>query len=81
MESKGKVLIIDDNPKNVQVVASILNQNSYDSEFALNGASGLSWLETESFDMVLLDVMMPDEDGFEVCRLIRSNKQLAESFI
>ena len=78
MESKGKVLIIDDNPKNVQVVASILNQNSYDSEFALNGASGLSWLETESFDLVLLDVMMPDEDGFEVCRLIRSNKQLAE---
>lgn len=78
MENKGKILIIDDNPKNIQVVASILNQNGYDSEFALNGTSGLSWLETESFDLVLLDVMMPEEDGFEVCRLIRSNNLLSE---
>lgn len=78
MESKGKVLIIDDNPKNIQVLTAILNQNGYESEFALNGALGLNWIETEPFDLVLLDVMMPEEDGFEVCRLIRSNKQISE---
>lgn len=78
METKGHVLIIDDNPKNIQVVASILNQNGYESEFALNGASGLTWLESEYFDLILLDVMMPDEDGFEVCRIIRSNIQFKD---
>jgi CheY-like chemotaxis protein len=50
MDTRERILIIDDNPKNIQVVASILNQNGYDSEFALNGVSGLNWLETESFD-------------------------------
>ncbi len=74
MDNKGKILIIDDNPKNIQVLASILNENGYDSEFALNGTSGLNWLETEAFDLVLLDVMMPEEDGFEVCKTIRSSK-------
>jgi DNA-binding response OmpR family regulator len=78
MNTRERILIIDDNPKNIQVVASILNQNGYDSEFALNGVSGLNWLETESFDLVLLDVMMPDEDGFEVCKLIRSNSLFKE---
>lgn len=78
MKDKERILIIDDNPKNIQVVASILNQNGYESEFALNGAAGLNWLETESFDLVLLDVMMPDEDGFEVCKIIRSNARFKE---
>ena len=78
METKERILIIDDNPKNIQVVASILNQNGYDSEFALNGSSGLNWLETELFDLILLDIMMPDEDGFEVCKLIRSNSQFKD---
>ncbi len=78
METNGRILIIDDNPKNIQVLASILNQNGYDSEFALNGASGLNWLESEPFDLLLLDVMMPDEDGFEVCKTIRSNNRFKE---
>lgn len=78
MSYKGKILIIDDNPQNIQVVAAILNQSEYQSEFALTGSMGLNWLETEFFDLVLLDVMMPEIDGFEVCQLIRSNIQFKD---
>jgi two-component system, sensor histidine kinase and response regulator len=76
MKEKGRILIIDDNPKNIQVAASILNQSGFECEFALDGASGLSWLESKPFDLVLLDVMMPGEDGFEICRLMKSNASL-----
>ena len=74
--SKGKVLIIDDSPKNIQVAVSILEHAGYECEFSLNGAGGLTWLESEPFDVILLDVMMPVEDGFEVCRNIKSNPGL-----
>lgn len=69
---KGKVLIVDDNPKNIQVAATILNQYGYESEFALNGKSCINWLKQEEFDLILMDVMMPDQDGFETCRQIKS---------
>ncbi len=74
--SQGRLLIIDDNPKNIQVAASILKQSDYEVEFSLDGASGLSWLESSPFDLVLMDVMMPGEDGFEICRLIKSHPTL-----
>jgi DNA-binding response OmpR family regulator len=74
--SQGRLLIIDDNPKNIQVAASILRQADYEVEFSLDGASGLSWLESSPFDLVLMDVMMPGEDGFEICRLIKSHPAL-----
>ncbi len=76
MTKNGHILIIDDNPKNIQVAASILEQAGYTCEFALDGASGLNWLETDPFDLVLLDVMMPGEDGFDICRLIKSHPTL-----
>ena len=74
--SQGRLLIIDDNPKNIQVAASILKQADYEVEFSLDGASGLSWLESSPFDLVLMDVMMPGEDGFEICRSIKSHPLL-----
>jgi len=76
MKMKRRILVIDDNPKNIQVAASVLDRAGYACEYALDGSSGLTWLETEPFDLVLLDVMMPGEDGFEICRLIKSNRSL-----
>ncbi|MDG5800578.1 response regulator [Marinilabiliaceae bacterium ANBcel2] len=73
---KRRILIIDDNAKNIQVAASILENEGFHCEFAMDGASGLSWLESEPFDTILLDIMMPGEDGFEVCRLIKSNEAI-----
>jgi len=70
-----KILIVDDNPKNLQVLGNVLEKNKYDVEYALSGKEALAWFKAESFDLVLLDVMMPEMDGFEVCETIRKNKE------
>ncbi len=69
----NKVLVVDDNPKNLQVVAALLTENNYAVEVALNGKTALKWLENTLFDAILLDVMMPDMDGFATCALIKKN--------
>ncbi len=70
-DKKGRVLVVDDNPKNIQVIANLLNDNNYIVEVALGGFEALKWCKNESFDLVILDIMMPEVDGFEACRQIR----------
>ena len=70
---KHKVLIVDDNPKNLQVIAATLSENNYQVEVALSGKAALVWLENTSFDIILLDIMMPEMDGYETCKAILSN--------
>src|SRR6056297_3538023 len=72
-----KILIVDDNPSNIQLLGTILNANQYTAEFATSGADALEWLNNESFDLVLLDIMMPGMDGYEVCRKIKADKETA----
>jgi len=71
---KRKVLVVDDNPKNLQVVAALLAENNYQVEVAISGQAALMWLNQTKFDTILLDVMMPDMDGFETCEQIRQDK-------
>lgn len=74
VESKiYRILIVDDNPKNLQVLGKLLQEMKYEIEFAINGKSALEWLESGQFDLLLLDINMPEMDGFEVCRKIRIN--------
>lgn len=75
-EMSGRVLIVDDNPKNLQVLGKFLRNENFGLEFAVDGNAALEWLEIRDFDLVLLDVNMPGMDGFEVCRKIRSNPKL-----
>ena len=69
------VLIVDDNPKNLQVLGKFLKDLNFNIEFATNGKAALDWLEHKKFDILLLDINMPEMDGFEVCRIIRKNEQ------
>ncbi|MBU0763380.1 MAG: hybrid sensor histidine kinase/response regulator [Bacteroidetes bacterium] len=69
--SKANILIVDDNINNIKVVGSILKSDEYEVEFALNGKDAVVWLEEQPFDLILLDVMMPEMDGFEACSLIK----------
>jgi len=59
----------------LKVLGNTLHNLGYKFEFSTNGASALEWLEKKKFDMVLLDIMMPEIDGIEVCRRIRQNPQ------
>jgi CheY-like chemotaxis protein len=70
------ILIVDDNPQNLQVLAKILQENNYEIEFATNGEAALKWLKDKKFDLILLDINMPGMNGFEVCKKIRSNPEL-----
>jgi len=72
------ILIVDDVPKNIQLLGSILKEENYELEFATSGKDALEWLDTKSFDLVLLDIMMPEMDGFEVCRRIKENPKTKE---
>jgi len=67
------VLIVDDNPKNLQVAGSFLHEEGYNVEFAMNGITALEWIDQRNFDLILLDIMMPEMDGFEVCKHIKSD--------
>jgi diguanylate cyclase (GGDEF)-like protein len=71
-ETRHSILIIDDVPKNIQVAASILQKNGYQMAFAQDGTTALAQIESRRFDLILLDIMMPRMDGFEVCRRIKA---------
>lgn len=66
-----KILIVDDVSDNIQVAMNILKEENYSFSFALNGVEALLLLEEESFDLILLDIMMPRIDGFAVCQRIK----------
>ncbi|MCX6327928.1 MAG: response regulator, partial [Bacteroidia bacterium] len=70
------ILIVDDNPHNLQVLGKLLQENKYEIEFATNGEAALEWLKAKQFDLILLDINMPGMTGFEVCTKIRSNPDL-----
>jgi len=76
-EKKCKILIVDDIPKNIQVVANILQSRGYSMAFAQNGETALELTRANPFDLILLDIMMPGMDGFEVCQRIRENPDTA----
>ena len=69
---KARILIVDDNPDNIQVISTVLANDGYDIEFSLNGVDAIEWVSQSHFDLILLDVSMPEMDGFEVCQKIIS---------
>lgn len=72
----GKILVVDDSPDNVFLIKTILEEEGYTVSTAENGASALTQIEEDACDLVLLDLMMPGMDGYEVTRRIRGNTQL-----
>lgn len=69
-----RILVVDDTPANIQAVAGILKDKGYQLSVATNGAQALAVLERIRPDLILLDVMMPEVDGFETCRRIKRSE-------
>lgn len=75
IDRKPLVLIVDDIPRNLQVLSNILNSEGYQISFANNGNQALSVIESTLPDLILLDIMMPEMDGYEVCELLKSRDE------
>jgi two-component system, cell cycle response regulator len=69
----ARVLVVDDVPANVKLMEARLSAEYFDVTTAYSGVEALAVCERAECDIVLLDVMMPDMDGFEVCRKLKSN--------
>ena len=65
------ILIADDNTRNIQLLANILSKSDFNIEFAQNGATAVDLCKQSSFDLILMDIMMPKLNGYESCRKIR----------
>lgn len=77
MESNS-ILVVDDIKKNIQLLGSLLSQERYAVSYATSGTKALEMINTENFDLILLDVMMPEMDGFEVCRRLKQHPDSSE---
>ena len=79
MESQKKViLVVDDIEQNVTDISQILRSNGYQVLAAFSGEQALKMLEKRTPDLILLDVMLPDINGFEVCKRIKQNKSISD---
>jgi class 3 adenylate cyclase/CheY-like chemotaxis protein len=75
--SATRILVVDDQPANVRLLDAILSPRGYDVCTASSGPEALAVLDKEHVDVVLLDVVMPGMDGYEVCRAIRERPETA----
>ena len=76
--NQSSVLIVDDNVDNLQVLGGFLQNEGLTIEFAVDGMSALKWMDKKKFDLILLDIMMPGMDGYEVCSIIKKNPAISE---
>ena len=74
---KTKILVVDDDPTIRQVVQGYLEQAGYAVSTAANGNNAMHQLRSEKPDLLLLDLMLPDKDGWEITRWIRADRSLA----
>ena len=73
-----RILIIEDDPSVLRAISYMLGKEGYDVLTALNGLAGLRKAKEENPDLLILDVMLPGIDGFEVCHRLRAESQTAQ---
>jgi DNA-binding response OmpR family regulator len=71
------ILVVDDHPDNLRLLAGILNEHHYKVRLAPNGDRAVATIRKEAPGLILLDIMMPVMDGYEVCRQLKADKQTA----
>ena len=72
-KSKGHILIVDDELRNISLLSFLLTEMGHEVIETLNPLTALLLAETKSPDLILLDIMMPEMDGYEVCRRLKKN--------
>jgi CheY-like chemotaxis protein/DNA-binding CsgD family transcriptional regulator len=72
LKDSANILIVDDIPSNIRLMVSILDEHGYSVSYAQSGKHAIELCKKVFFDLILLDVMMPGMDGFEVCEVLKS---------
>jgi diguanylate cyclase (GGDEF)-like protein len=75
---KGRILVVDDRIENLELLSSILTKAGYEVRRAINGSTALMGVQSASPDMILLDINMPDMNGYEVCRKLKQDPKYKE---
>lgn len=75
MTNKKNILVVDDNQINFKVVSSFLKDQNYNIEYAINGFEALNILQNLQIDLIIMDVLMPQMDGFETTKKIKSDEK------
>jgi len=75
-EPKPLVLIVEDSSVNGRLCESLLNKNGYDTAVCSDGESAIEFINTNSPDLILLDIVMPGIDGFEFCRVMKNSHKI-----
>jgi len=78
MEQKVNILIVDDIPENLEILSNVLISEGYNVTFAENGKEALNISDKKDYDLILLDIMMPEMDGFEVCKILKNKSKTKE---
>jgi hypothetical protein len=75
METKGKILIIDDSATNVFLLQTLLEEQGFSVIFAYDGKEAMKRIEEQQFDLLLLDIMMPGVDGYDVLEKVTKEQK------
>ncbi|MCP4109579.1 MAG: response regulator [Desulfobacteraceae bacterium] len=76
--SKANILVVDDTPENLHLLIRMLKEKDYHVRASPNGSLALAGVETEPPDLILLDIMMPDMNGYEVCEKLKADKRFRD---
>jgi DNA-binding response OmpR family regulator len=76
MASKGRILVVDDDPHAVEILTRMLEREGYECLAAESGPAALQTLRENPVDVLLLDVMMPEMDGLQVCEKLQADEDL-----
>ncbi len=76
--TRETILIIDDNPTNCELLRAVLEKRGYRTQIAGGGREGLAMASSDPPELILLDIAMPDMDGYETCRHFKANDRTAE---
>jgi DNA-binding response OmpR family regulator len=77
-KSKGRIIVVDDDPHAVEILTRMLQREGYDCVSSSSGAGALQLLVGHPVDVILLDIMMPEMDGLQVCERLRADETLRQ---
>ena len=78
MTDKKRILVVDDEPDFCSIVQGQLEKEGFEVELAYNGVEGMEKVQANAPDAIVLDVMMPEKDGYEMCRELKGDEKFCD---